>query len=158
MSYDTCKRGQQHDQTISCSIKFVQLSVVVAKGRFLFLCFRDFGTTTILSLFSLKIFFPFSPSKIVCISPSPPLSDTSSSLRARQSIYRSFFFTQRHCAAQGEFHGLITPRSKSFLVFSRTICRSSGQNLRCFSATGVHASFFRGNVSSSPMQAGTRFG
>ena len=91
-------------------------------------------------------FFPFSPSKIVCILPSPLLSATSCSLSALQSMHRrrvpSFFFTQRHWAAHGEFDGLIMPRSKSFLVSSRIMWRSSGENLRCFSATGVHVSFF----------------
>ena len=104
----------------------------------------------------------FSPSKMVCMPPSPPLWATSRALRVRHSMHNrrvpSFFFTQRHCAAQGEFDGRIIPRSKSFFVSSRIIWRSSGEDVRCFSATDIHASFLRGNVSPPSIHTGTRFG
>ena len=70
----------------------------------------------------------------------------------------SYFFTQRHRAVHDEFDGLIIPQFKSFFVSSRIIWRSSGENLRCFLATGVHISLFRGSVTSPPMHAGTRYG
>ena len=71
----------------------------------------------------------------------------------------SVFFTQRHCATQGEFfYGLIMPRSKSFVVSPRIMWRSSDEILRCFLAATVHDSGFRSKVSSLPIHAGTRFG
>ena len=47
VSYDPYKRERQHSQTISHSIKFVKLSVGVAKGRFAFLRLRLSDTPTL---------------------------------------------------------------------------------------------------------------